>query len=199
MADATATILLSGFGPFHGVSENPSGLVAAALARDPGIHSTVLPVAFRGAPLAFDTALAALGALRPLALVGLGVHPGPEFRLERRARHPLGSTRPDVEGVCAAELCLGGPRERCTDADLDELATALRAAGARVGISSDAGGYVCERLYLHALETAERLGVSGVFLHVPPLAAAPLGFQIEVVRALVRAIRSGGVVQRVDA
>jgi pyroglutamyl-peptidase len=190
MADASAPVLLSGFGPFHGVSENPSGLIARALAAEPWVHSVVLPVSFRGAPPAFDAALAALAPVLPLALVGLGVHPDPGFRLERRACHPLRSTRPDVEGICAAELAIGGSGERCTDLDLDALAGALRRAGARVRISSDAGGYVCERLYLHALETGERLGVPGVFLHVPPLAEEPLEAQVEVVRALLSAIRS---------
>jgi len=189
MTRAPAPILVSGFGPFEGVSENPSGLIAAALAADPGLHTAVLPVSFRGAPRAFDAALEALGAKEPVALVGLGVHPGAEFRLERRAAPRLRSTRPDVDGVCASEIRLEGGERHCP-LDLDALGSALRAAGARVWISSDAGGYVCERLYLHALEVGTRLGVPGVFLHVPPLASVPLDAQIAVVRALLREIRS---------
>jgi pyroglutamyl-peptidase len=179
-------LLLCGFGPFPGVSENPSGQAAAALAADPGIHAVVLPVAFRSAPLALD---AAMQRLAPRALVGLGVHPGPEFRLERRARRLLGSDRPDIEGVCAREIALEGPDELCTGVDLEHLARVLEAAGAPVvRISEDAGGYVCERVYRHLLEAAQRLGVPGVFLHVPPLAALALECQLLVVRALVREI-----------
>jgi pyroglutamyl-peptidase len=186
-----AILLLTGFGPFEGVPENPSGRAAEALAADPDIHSVVLPVSFRAAPLAFDAALAQLEPTVPAALIGLGVHRGPEFRLERRACRPLRAGRPDLDGVSAAAIPLEGPPELCTGVDLEALAGELRAAGAgHVRISDDAGGYVCERLYRHSLEAGARLGIPAVFLHVPPLAALPLERQLPVVRELVRAIRS---------
>jgi pyroglutamyl-peptidase len=193
MVSDDVPILVTGFGPFEGVSENPSGLVAEVLAAEPGIHAGVLPVAFRSAPRAFDALLARIAPRVPAALVGLGVHRGAEFRLEARAGRRLGSDRPDVEGVCAADLEVGGsePLELCSALDLEALAGELRAAGAaRVRISRDAGGYVCERIYRHALEAGLRLGIPAVFLHVPPLAAVGLDRQIPVVRALLRAIRS---------
>lgn len=190
MLPDAAPVLLTGFGPFPGVSENPSGRIARVLAADPGIHAVVLPVGFRSAPLAFDAALAELGGVGPAALVGLGVHPGPGFRLERRAGHPLRSTRPDVEGVCAREVPLAGPCERSSGLDLGALAAALSGSGADVRVSGDAGGYVCERLYLHALEAGERLAVPCVFLHVPPLTEVALDAQVALVRALLREIRS---------
>jgi pyroglutamyl-peptidase len=191
MAGADAPILLSGFGPFQGVERNPSGLIAAALADRPGVHSVVLPVSFRGAARGFDAALAKLEPVEPVALVGLGVHPGIEFRLERRACHPLRSEKPDLDGVCASALQLDGPSERHTRMDLAALGAELCKAGAEhVTVSSDAGGYVCERLYLHALAVGERLGIASVFLHVPPLTAVPLERQIPVVGALLAAIRS---------
>jgi pyroglutamyl-peptidase len=186
-----AILLLTGFGPFAGVPDNPSGRAAEALTAERGVHSAVLPVSFRGAPRAFDAALARLAPAVPVALVGLGVHRGAEFRLERRACRPLRSLQPDLEGVCAAAVALEGPGELCTGVDLEALAGELRLAGARsVRISDDAGGYVCERLYRHALETGARLGIPAVFLHVPPCAAVPLEFQIPVVRALIGAVRS---------
>jgi pyroglutamyl-peptidase len=186
-----AILLLSGFGPFEGVPDNPSGRAAEALAADPGIHAVVLPVSFRAAPRALDAALAALAPSVPAALIGLGVHRGPEFRLERRACRPLRSGRPDLDGVCASAIPLEGPPELCTGIDLEALAGELRAAGAeRVRISDDAGGYVCERLYRHSLEAGARLGVPAVFLHVPPLLALPLERQLPVVRGLIRAVRS---------
>jgi pyroglutamyl-peptidase len=188
MRASQLTVFLSGFGPFEGVSRNPSGHLAEALAREPGVHAVVLPVSFHGAPRAFD---AALRGAQPGVLIGLGVHPGPGFRLESRARRALGSQRPDVDGRRASEIALDGPDELGTPADLDGLAAEILAdTREAVAISHDAGGYVCERLYRHALETGQRRGIPAVFLHVPPLEVLALERQIPVVRALVRALRA---------
>jgi pyroglutamyl-peptidase len=186
-------ILITGFGPFPGVEHNPSaGLVRALEDRPPDgvrVQGVVLPVTFGGVAAAFDSALAAGSGAVPAAILSMGVHPGPEFRLERRARGRVESDRADASGASAQGLVLAGGEERETTLDLDGLASVLASGGAgRVVQSSDAGGYVCERTYHHALGRAVELDVPAVFLHVPALEHVPLADQEPPVRALVAAL-----------
>lgn len=175
-------VLVTGFGSFEDVDDNPSGRLARALGLRVDALGIELPVSFERAPALIDGSLALLAA-PPVALFSMGVHPGATFRLEATARAALSSTRPDNDGALGAELALEGP-ELTTSLDLDALDAALIAAGgAPTERSSDAGGYVCERVYRHVLEHAQRLGVPGFFLHVPPLARRPLEEQLPVATA----------------
>ena len=191
---ATPYVFLTGFGPFLDVELNPSGELAGALdgASFDGaqVSAVVLPVAFDEVAPAYRGALAALaahGGERPLALLSMGVHREAWFRLERRARPQLTSTKPDTGGRSAAELGPLGDTELHTGLDLDALAAALERGGAReVGLSDDAGGYVCERTYYEVLERAAELGVPGLFLHVPPADLVPIAEQRGPVESLLR-------------
>ncbi len=183
-------LFVTGFGAFERVERNPSAEIAQALGSDPPagveIHATILPVTFRGCGAAADRALAALAPRVPDVLLSLGVHPGSAFRLERRARARPKPGRPDSDGETADTLGPADGTELESPLDPEPLADALRAAGAaEVVVSSDAGGYVCERIYHHMLAAGARLGIPALFLHVPPLAAVELPEQVRVVRALV--------------
>jgi len=184
-------LLLTGFGPFESVGLNPSGELARALAEAPGLVTRVLPVTFRGSARSLDDALAALPRLA--ALVCTGVHGGATFRLERRARARLGSARRDndgEEGSVVSGAMGGGDGDLETSLDLVQLGELLRSCGAReVQLSDDAGGYVCERVYRHALVRAAERGIPAVFLHVPPLELVPLEQQLAVVRGFVAGLR----------
>jgi pyrrolidone-carboxylate peptidase len=177
------TLLVTGFGAFEGVEENPSGRLALALHAPPACVGVELPVTFRGAPLALDAALASLEG-PPLAILSLGVHPGPSFRLERQATTALRPGRIDNEGVTGDSLGLvGAPLQ--TALDLEALDAVLRAAGAgEPELSSDAGGYVCERTYRHGLERGMELEVPALFLHVPPAEVLPVASQLPIVARL---------------
>ncbi len=188
---ATPYVFLTGFGPFLDVELNPSGELARALdgATFDGarVRAIVLPVAFDEVAPAYRGALAGRGDERPLALLSLGVHREAWYRLERRARPQLTSTKPDTGGRSAAELPPLGATELHTGLDLEALAAALERGGAReVGLSDDAGGYVCERTYYEVLERAAEYGVPGLFLHVPPADLVPIAEQRGPVEALVR-------------
>lgn len=190
-----ALLLVTGFGAFEAVEDNPSGALARALASDPGVFGVQLPVTFQGSGEAWDDALASLEPRRPAALLSMGVHPGSSFRLESRAGTELLRDRPDTTGETGAALCgaMGGPEgDLFTGLELAPLEEALRSGGwtAAIELSSDAGGYVCERIYRHVLVRGAELGVPGLFLHVPPLAVANLEEQLGPVRALVAALRA---------
>ncbi|MDP6539827.1 MAG: hypothetical protein QF903_05345 [Planctomycetota bacterium] len=186
---ALARILVTGFGPFLDVQDNPSGRLARALEDDPppgaGVTASVLPVAFSGAPARLGEALAAMDS-GPDGLLGLGVHGGDGFRLERRARAVLDSDKPDAEGRLGAQIAPLPEGDLESALDLERLCAALLDAGAgEAWISEDAGGYVCERTYHALLARGRRLGIPAVFLHVPPVGSLAVAEQFGIVRALV--------------
>lgn len=187
------TLLLTGFEPFLDVRVNPSGEVAraldgAVLADGRRVRGVVLPVSFDRAPGALRRAAeAAAGELT--AVVSLGVHRGPQFRLEGRARARFGSGQPDNDGVLGATVELVGPEERRPSLDLDRLEQALRAAGApSTSRSEDAGGYLCERIFREGLDLGAERGIPALFLHVPPADEVAVERQVQVVRAWLDAM-----------
>jgi len=185
--------LITGFGSFERVSLNPSGALARALDGDPGVVGVELPVSFRGSADAFDRALASLAPDRPACLLSLGVHPGSGFKLERRAGAVLATGRTDNDGETGEVVSGamgGGGEDLATDLDLPVLAAELGELGlGRVEVSEDAGGFVCERIYRHAVVRAGELGCAALFLHVPPLESVPLESQVILARALLESLR----------
>jgi pyrrolidone-carboxylate peptidase len=192
--------LVTGFGAFESVAENPSEAVARALERrpPPGLEvvAAVLPVSFERAPLALDEALGALRPRRPALLLSLGVQSrgaAARFRLERLAARLKGG-RADVDGRTADGLALG--EERRAALDLERLARELAAGGVdELELSADAGGYVCEGLFHHALGRGLELGLPALFLHLPRAEQVALARQIEVV-GLVLALAAGATSPR---
>jgi pyrrolidone-carboxylate peptidase len=185
-------VLITGFGSFEHVGRNASREVAQALEREPPrgvrVRAAELPVAFAELAPALARELGALYPERPDLLLGLGVQKLPTFRLERRSRGRLEGRRPDVRGTTASALVRGRNVDRTTPFDLERLARVLAEAGAaRVEISDDAGGYVCERAYYELLEAGRRLDRPALFLHVPPAGEVAPELQAPIVRALVAA------------
>ena len=191
--------LLTGFGPFLDVEENPSGLLAEAIGRDapPGldIKAAVLPVAYKGVGAKLRELLDE-EERQPALILGMGVHGGSSFRLESRASSVLSSSKLDNDGVLGSVVSPLSAGERATRVDMEMAAELLTGvARTEVEISTDAGGYVCECTYHAILSEALRIDSRGLFLHVPSLDVIPLTEQIEVVRSflaqLVPALRYG--------
>jgi pyroglutamyl-peptidase len=172
----TATILLTGFGPFPGAPFNPTGplVTELACARIPGLrHSRRVAHVFSTSYVAVDRELPALLAReRPHALVMFGLAPRRRhISVETRARNALTGAVPDASGHrpvasliapgARAALSLRGPAQR--------LVAAVRTAGMSAALSSDAGSYLCNYLCWRAGEAAERDGIPRLvaFVHVP--------------------------------
>jgi pyroglutamyl-peptidase len=185
-------VFVTGFGPFEAVASNPSADVAEALAANPptglSVTCAVLPTSFTRSAAAFDEGLAELGR-RPQLLLSLGVQSkgGTSFRLESRAAR-LKPGRADIDGQESETVTLHGGTLR-TSLDLAHLAGELERSGAGpVTLSDDAGGYVCERIYHHALSAGEAAGMPALFLHLPPAVEVATERQIEVVRDFLPAL-----------
>lgn len=158
-------LLITGFGPFGSVSQNPSALLAASY----GSHR-VLEVSFE----AVDRFIAS----RPwetfdqLLLIGVA-DAEPRFRLERTARNYVGAA-PDVRGVCRGP---GKIDPSAPSALYSTLWTGRFDAteGPFWRTSDDSGSYLCNYLLFRALQHSSDCQVG--FLHVPLLDAVPLETQ----------------------
>jgi len=187
-------LLVTGFGPFGDVEDNPSARIVERLDADPPedleLLVRILPVSFRRCASGLDSALKALEPRHPAAILSLGLHgDGTSFRVEARATTALVDGRPDVLGVEAGAIRLPKNEALHSTLDLDALRESLNQQGVpEAELSEDAGGYVCERLYFHALARAQSLGVPAVFLHVPPFEEVGLEAQLRSVRQFLSAL-----------
>jgi pyroglutamyl-peptidase len=176
----TATILITGFGPFPGAPFNPSEPLALELARrrHPAFASVrrvahVFPVTYD----AVDRELPVLIAReKPAALVMFGLAGRTKHvRIETRARNVLTRVVPDAAGQvpAAATIAAGAPMTLPLRAPAQRLLMAALATGVPAALSHDAGHYLCNYLCWRAAEAA-RAGVLRLtaFIHVPALRRA---------------------------
>ena len=150
-------ILVTGFEPFGGDTENASGVAVRALAD---VATGILPVEFGTAAMRLHELVA---ERRPDVVVCVGeAGLRTQVSVERRARNLVDARIPDNAGK--------QPRGEVIDpACGDWLATTLdveRVAGAVEGVvvSDDAGLFVCNETYFRALN---ELPVPILFVHVP--------------------------------
>lgn len=155
-------ILLTGYGPFGDVHDNPSAALVRAVhglcADGHRLHAMVLPVSWVHGPA---SVIREAAVLRPALVVGFGV--------------ATLRTRVEVEaiGTGAAEGAdtTGQPPPPSTDlsvhatVDVPALAAALDA-----GVSHDAGRFLCNA-WIAQVTPAVRC--PAVFVHIPPSGLAP--------------------------
>lgn len=157
-------ILVTGFGPFPGVRDNPSGVVARQVhgrrVRGHTVVAEVLPVTWTGAAA---RTLALARHLEPVVVVGLGVAMSREgVQVERLGRREL-AARLDAAGELPPVL--PGPEQVGATLAVDVLCQALSATP-----SDDAGSYVCNAwLY----QVASGLDCPVGFVHLPAAGLDP--------------------------
>jgi pyroglutamyl-peptidase len=179
-------VLITGFGPFPGVPENPSGWLAEALAErwlsaepERPIHARILPTEWEAAalmPRLCET-------LQPDVMIHFGVcEQARTFRIERSAHNRV-AARVDACGTLPASpvIFAGGAARLDTPFPAGALARHLKANGVAAVTSHCAGQYLCNYLYYHALDWAGRQAGSRhvLFVHIPPLSAAGDGLSRE--------------------
>jgi pyroglutamyl-peptidase len=170
-------ILLTGFEPFGGESDNPSMPLLRALdgARLHGhrIATALLPVSFADAP----TALAdALQREAPALVLALGQAGGrARLSLERVALNLADARIPDNRGAQPIDVALlaGAPAAYFATLPLKAMLRALHERGIPAELSLSAGSYVCNAVFfvlLHLL-AASQPRVRAGFMHLPYLPA----------------------------
>lgn len=176
----TATILITGFGPFPGAPFNPTEPLVIELARRR--HPTSAKV--RRVAHVFDVSYESVDRELPVllereqpdALIMFGLAGRTRHvRVETRARNVLSRLVPDAKGEIpvTATIAAGAPATMPLRAPVQRLVAAGRAAGVPVAPSHDAGRYLCNYLCWRAAEAA-RSGAPRVvtFIHVPRLRPA---------------------------
>jgi len=161
--------LITGFGPFGEVADNPSG----ELARTSGHENVVLPVSFR----AVDEFIDSLVSNPPEVLLMLGVAAKRDsFSIELVARNLVGAL-PDVEGMAYGP----GPLDPAVPFQLGTTlwrAEEFLSQAGQWSPSADAGDYLCNYIYFRALQKLPDSRVG--FLHVPPYSVLDLSGQRDV-------------------
>ena len=171
---ARPRVLLTGFGPFPGVAENPSGWLASALAArcatGGDLHAQVLPTEWAAVaaltPRLYET-------LQPHVMIHFGVSPRAKTLKIERSAHNRAASRRDARGALPVTPAIApdGTMRLDTALPVTEIAARLRASGHRAASSRSCGRYLCNFLYYRSLEWAQARGRDALFVHVPPLAA----------------------------
>jgi len=169
-------ILITGFGRFPGAPVNPSGLVAARLARRrrPALAETPrIAHVFATRYDAVDRELPALLAReKPDIVVMFGVAArSRQVRVEQRARNRIalfpdaGRHRPATRTIAPRRDALRNPLQ------IARLVGAARMAGVAAAPSRNAGTYLCNYVYWRALDAAAAPDGPGlvIFIHVPTI------------------------------
>jgi pyroglutamyl-peptidase len=179
----TATILITGFGPFPGAPYNPTQPLVRRLVRRrhpafAGVRriAHVFPVSYE----AVDRELPALIAREHpdvLVMFGLALRTK-HIRIETQARNALTRMVVDASGrrPIAGTIRPRAPGALPLPTPAQRLVMAVRSTGMAAALSRDAGRYLCNYLCWRAAEASGRAGRLRVaaFIHVPLVSRAPL-------------------------
>ena len=158
------TTLVTGFDPFGGLSSNPSQAAGSWLAdhHDDTVFVPV-PTSYAGSVTALERALRTHS---PASVLLLGFAAGAAgLRPERCARNRTTAAAPDNDGEWqAGPIQADGPDRIDTSVDYNGFLNVLGSKGIPHTASDDAGGYVCNWLYWHALVDHPQLPI--LFVHL---------------------------------
>lgn len=165
--------LLTGFGPFGTVTDNPAQRIAESLNQIPiedcELITAVFPVSYQHVRRAFP---ALLTEHSPDVFLMLGVAVGESrFRLEQMGHNRADPNAFDCEGGRWKTSVIDheGADFYLTGLVVAPLRDALRERGIAACISDSPGSYLCNFAYYHALQTIAnmRLTTECLFLHLP--------------------------------
>ena len=170
-------ILVTGFEPFNGQTENPSKWLATTLEPPEGaeVERLILPVEFHGAARILEKAI---DAVRPDILLSIGQAGNvPGISVERTAVNLDSSLSADGLKLLADNsgfapldepICPDGPAAYFSRLPVRSIVEALNAAGIPARVSYSAGTYVCNHVMYYGCRLAEQYGsMSSGFVHVP--------------------------------
>ncbi|KAK4789093.1 hypothetical protein SAY86_020412 [Trapa natans] len=204
------TINVTGFKKFHGVSENPTETIVRNLKSfvdrkglPPGLtlgSCTVLETAGEGAVPALLKVLESgippvnSSSREQVVWVHLGVNSGAlRFAIEQQAVNEATFRCADEMGWQPQQIPIVAEdgeisRRRESSCSTESILKFLKKNGYNVGLSYDAGRFVCNYVYYHSLRFAEERGHKSLFVHVPLFARINEETQMNFAACLLEAI-----------
>lgn len=173
------TILITGFGPFPGAPFNPTGPLVKRLARLKLPRTKIVTHIFETSYAAVDRDLPKLlKRHKPDAILMFGLASRARIvRIEMRAQNAL-ALLADASGKIPKRHAIAKGRPAAMPMALPSrlLLRAVREAGVRARLSTDAGRYLCNYLCWHATEAAQAKNGPrlAAFVHVPLVAGKPV-------------------------
>ncbi|CAN1508015.1 Pcp Pyrrolidone-carboxylate peptidase (N-terminal pyroglutamyl peptidase) [Rhabdaerophilaceae bacterium] len=171
MVPMAIDLLITGFGAFPGVRENPSARLALALGRLTRWHRLGWTVSASELPVGYgpmEQSLTRLLVPEPRAVLMFGIAARSKIvRVEMLARNRTSRTQRDASGRLPKSAVLdAGPPILKGRAPARALATCLQESGLPAGLSRNAGPYLCNagyRFVLRSIPEATRV----IFIHIP--------------------------------
>ncbi|KRG68918.1 pyroglutamyl-peptidase I [Pseudoxanthomonas dokdonensis] len=171
MNRSVKTVLLTGFEPFGGDSDNPSWQAVQALH---GHQIAGHRVVTRLLPVAFSKSLRALRAAlndsSPAVVICVGQAGGrAQISLERVAINVDDARIPDNAGKQPVDVPVidNGPAAYFSTLPIKNQLLALREAGIPAEISQSAGTYVCNHVFYGLMHTLRNKKLRAGFIHIP--------------------------------
>jgi pyroglutamyl-peptidase len=169
------TVLITGFGPFPGVTRNVSGELAEHLARlartrhpDIEFAGAVLPVDWTEAPVSLSRLLL---KHRPAIALHFGVSARATGFVIETLAHNAAAHLPDEGGRHApcTRLIAGDRPQRTATLPVRRIVRSLTDAGYPARLSQDPGRYLCNAVMFHSLKCAVRTlpRTRTGFIHIP--------------------------------
>ena len=165
-------ILITGFEPFGGYTENSSWVVAKEVATQKyigvDIAMELMPVSFSRVATVLKEAV---DKHNPDLIIMLGQSGNSDkIRLERIAINMMDAQKADNDGYIPDEEPINHetPAALFTNTDIKLLHNAISEQGIPVKLSNSCGLYVCNRIYYEALMLCnERKNMKAIFVHLP--------------------------------
>ena len=179
---ARPRVLITGFSPYPGVAENPSGWLAETLAarkfHDYNLQARVLPTEWQ--------AVAELiprlhGSAQPHVMIHFGVSPRAKTLRIERAAHNRAASLTDACGAVPGTrvISTNGAMRLDTSLPVTQIAAHLRTQGMVAHSSRSCGRYLCNFLYYCSLQWAQAHGRDTLFVHVPHPASQDAPFSAD--------------------
>ncbi len=157
-------VLVTGFEPFGGDTENASGAAVQALRPSADLVTALLPVEYGASG---DLLLELAGDHRPDAVLCVGEAGLRTKVCVETVAHNLDDARiPDNAGAQPRATAINSlaPATLRTSVDAEAVRDAVASTGVPAELSTDAGRFVCNHIFFRALDELE---VPVIFVHVP--------------------------------
>jgi pyroglutamyl-peptidase len=180
-------VLITAFGSFPGVEENPSELLLAGWSHvGHEVVTQVLPVEYASCESWARQNISA--DIDYVIHLGVAVN-RVENNLETIAQNKCGVNKDAAGEVHESVIEVDGEARYETGIDVKLLQSKLSECGFVTEISNDAGDYLCNFIYYKTLEHTASLDTRALFIHIPPLSEISLERQNTFLTALLDGLR----------